>query len=122
MAILHYIEKKINNSLCLPIGDDDNYRNDFRYIFDGACIGQFLGGIDPRNKARGIMSFVNRVKKIFKKEVEINFTNKDSNLNISEWEIKWVNNRPYKKTNNCLIPIINLHIHSKNLKKFIFSH
>jgi hypothetical protein len=28
MVILHYIEKKMNNSLCLPIGDNDNYRND----------------------------------------------------------------------------------------------
>ena len=52
MVILHYIEKKINNSLCLPIGDNDNYRNDFKYIFDAASIGQFLDGIDPRNKAR----------------------------------------------------------------------
>ena len=122
MVILHYIEKKINNSLCLPLGDNDNYRNGFKYIFDAASIGQFLDGIDPRNKARTIMSFVKGLKKLFKKKVEINFINKDSSLNISEWEIKWINNKPYKKTNNCLIPIVNLHIHSKNLKKFISSN
>ncbi len=119
MVILHHIEKKINNTLCLPVGDNDDYRNDLKYIFDGASIGQFLGGIDPRNKARGIISFINKIKKIFKKEEEINFINKDSNVNISEWEIKWINNKPYKKANNYLIPIMNLHIHSKNLKKFI---
>ena len=119
MVILHHIEKKINNTLCLPVGDNDDYRNDLKYIFDGASIGQFLGGIDPRNKARGIISFINKIKKIFKKEEEINFINKDSNINISEWEIKWINNKPYKKANNYLIPIMNLHIHAKNLKKFI---
>jgi hypothetical protein len=120
MVVLHHIEKKMVNTLCLPTGDKDNYKDDLKYIFDGASIGQFLGGIDPRNEPKKIKSFINKIKKIFNKKEDIAFVNKDSNLNVSEWEIKWVNNKPYKKINSFLIPIVNLHIHSKNLKQFIY--
>tara|TARA_B110000305_G_C19394146_1_gene616498 strand:- start:394 stop:1257 length:864 start_codon:yes stop_codon:yes gene_type:complete len=119
MVILHHIEKKLNNTLCLPVGIQDIYIKNLRYIFDGASIGQFVGGIDSRNKTRKIMSLINRIKKKFMEDAEVSFVNKNSNVNISEWEIKWINNKPYKKINDHLIPIINLHIHSKNLKRFM---
>jgi len=119
MVILHHVEKNINNTLCLPVGDQDIYKDNLRYIFDAASIGQFVGGIDPRNKNRNIMNFINKIKMFFKKSAEVGFINKDSNIDISEWEIKWINNKPYKKINDHLIPIINLHIHSKNLKRFM---
>ena len=119
MIILHQIEKKIDNTLCLPIGDHDIYKDNLKYIFDGASIGQFVGGIDPRNKSGKIMSFINNIKAFFNERNAVSFVNKNSKINVSEWEIKWINSRPYKKINNDLIPIVNLHIHSKNLKKFM---
>ena len=119
MIIFHHIERTMSNTLCLPIGDLDVYKDNLKYIFDGASIGQFVGGIDSRNKTKGIKSFINSIKIFFGKNTESSFVNKDSKINISEWEIKWINNRPYKKINEDLIPIINLHIHSKNLKKFM---
>ena len=119
MIILHQIEKKIDNTLCLPIGDHDIYKDNLKYIFDGASIGQFVGGIDPRNKSGKIMSSINNIKAFFNERNAVSFVNKNSKINVSEWEIKWINSRPYKKINNDLIPIVNLHIHSKNLKKFM---
>ena len=119
MIILHQIEKKIGNTLCLPIGDHDIYKDNLKYIFDGASIGQFVGGIDPRNKSGKIMSFINNIKAFFNERNAVSFVNKNSKIHVSEWEIKWINSRPYKKINNDLIPIVNLHIHSKNLKKFM---
>jgi len=119
MIIFHHIERTMSNTLCLPIGDLDVYKDNLKYIFDGASIGQFVGGIDSRNKNKDIKSFINSIKIFFGKNTKSSFVNKDSKINISEWEIKWINNRPYKKINEDLIPIINLHIHSKNLKKFM---
>ena len=80
----------------------------YKCIFDAAPIGQFLGGIDPRNDPKNTVGFVNET-------CEINYSiyqfiwKKDSNNN----------NIPYIVINNETIPIINLHIHSKNLKNFI---
>ena len=119
MVIFHYIEKRICNTLCLPIGDLETYNDNLKYIFDGASIGQFVGGIDPRNKTRSLKNFINTIKKKISKVNGVSFVNKESNINISEWEIKWIDNKPYKKINNSFIPIVNLHIHSKNLKKFM---
>ena len=65
------------------------------------------------------MSFINNIKAFFNERNTVSFVNKNSKINVSEWEIKWINNRPYKEIDNDLIPIVNLHIHSKNLKKFM---
>ena len=121
MVIFHHIEKSISNTLCLPIGDLDIYKDNFRFIFDGASIGQFVGGIDSRNKTRSITSFINAIKRRFNKHIDVGFINKESKVDVSKWEIKWIDNKPYKKVNDYLIPIVNLHIHSKNLKKFMNS-
>ena len=81
--------------------------NIFNYIFDAAAIGQFLGGIDPLNNKNDTVGFVN-VKCIIKYNL---------------YKIEWLNinniRRPFIQINNRLIPIFNLHIHCKNLLKFI---
>ena len=119
MTILNHAAKKIENVFYLPTGKIEHYKENLKYIFDGASIGQFIGGIDPRNERRNLMKYINKIRKIFTKNNVISFINKDSEIDIVKWKIKWINNKPYKKNDTELIPIINLHIHSKDLKKFM---
>jgi len=85
-----------------------NY-NQFNCIFDAAAIGQYLGGVDPRN-AKGDTS---------------GFVNETCLINYSKYNIIWKTDStsnmlaPFLQLNSQLIPIVNLHIHCKDLKKFI---
>ena len=79
----------------------------FPYIFDAAAIGQYLGGIDPRNSPNNTIGFINETCVIKYNNYKIWFEEKKN--------IK----RPFILIENKKIPIFNLHIHSKNLKKFI---
>jgi len=81
----------------------------FNLIFDAAAIGQYLGGIDPAN-------------------VEINtdtigFVNETCVIKYNNYLFEWIMvdniNKPFIKICDILFPIFNLHIHSKNLVKFI---
>ena len=119
MIILNHVAKKLENVFYLPTGNKKFNKKNLKFIFDGACIGQFVGGIDPRNEPKNLMKYFHKIKKIFTKNNIISFINKESNIDVSKWEIKWIKNKPYKKCNDELIPIVNLHIHSKNLKKFM---
>jgi hypothetical protein len=79
----------------------------FNGIFDPAPIGQFLDGVD------------NNIHKI-----NGSYLNKNSIYDVEKLNIKFFKNKKVKKpyiilNNKKKIPIINLHIHSKNLKKFI---
>ena len=85
---------------------NENYEK-FKGIFDGAAIGQYLGGVDPRNKAGDTSGFINETCVV-----------KYNNYNFT-----WIKNKdgfklPYIIIDNENIPIFNLHIHSKNLSKF----
>jgi hypothetical protein len=79
----------------------------FPFIFDAAAIGQYLGGVDPRNKSGNTEGFVNETCVI-----------KYNNYDFVFKEIDHIN-RPFIIIENNEIPIFNLHIHSKNLSKFI---
>jgi hypothetical protein len=79
----------------------------FNYIFDAAAIGQYLGGIDPKNDSRNTVGFINETCII-----------KYNNYNF-EWVIINEVKRPFIIINQLKYPIFNLHIHSKNLQKFI---
>jgi len=81
----------------------NNYYNDFNSIFDGAAIGQYLGGVDPRNNSSNSIGFVNE-QCIF---------------NVSNYKYIWKNNEPYMIINGSIVKINNLHIHCKDLKKFM---
>lgn len=101
----------------LPIFLEHNVNDDakmvtknFKYydaIFDAAAIGQYLGGIDPRNKPGDTIGFVNETCIIDYSKYKFIWKNKDG--------LKY----PYIIINNNEIPIINLHIHCKDLKKFV---
>lgn len=113
---------KYNNTIDLPIFPLNNYN----MIYDGAAIGQYLGGVDIRNvqcnenereilEYRGVQKgFVNETS-VFKPDKYI-FTK--ANIKTNE------HNFPLKKF-LCIDPetkiisnIANMHIHSKQLYKF----
>ena len=83
-----------------------NYEK-FKSIFDGAAIGQYLGGVDPRNPEGNILNYVNE-SCLF-------------NTAAFTYEFKTEGTRkvPYMQYRGQEIRINNLHIHSKNLKRFM---
>lgn len=83
-----------------------NNSSHYEGIFDAAAIGQYLGGIDPRN---------GKVK---------HFVNESCCVNYSKYNFIWKVNSsgfkcPYIIINDLEIPIYNLHVHSKNIKQFM---
>jgi hypothetical protein len=82
----------------------------FKYyncIFDAAAIGQYLGGVDPKNKSGDTTGFVNETCVIDYSKYKFIWKNENDKKN------------PYIVVNNNEYPIVNLHIHCKDLKKFI---
>jgi hypothetical protein len=98
---------KHNKNICekFPIiNTDDNFSN-LNNIFDGAAIGQYLGGVDARNIPGDTRGFVNET----------------CIVDYSKYKFIWKFDglyKPYIIINDIDIPIVNLHIHSKNLYKF----
>lgn len=81
----------------------------FNMIFDAAAIGQYLGGIDPRNNPADSIGFINETS-------VIKYNNYRFVWHTPQDNIK----RPYMKlSDNTIIPIFNLHIHSKKLSDFV---
>lgn len=96
----------------ISIDNDENYFNknfiSFNSIFDGAAMGQYLGGVDKRNNINSDSdSFINEICII--------------KFNNYKFYWKKINElwNPYIEINNKLIKINNLHIHSKALEKFL---
>lgn len=81
--------------------------DDFHCIFDGAAMGQYLGGIDPRNQPGDTRGFINETCII------------KYNNNTFFWVLEDGLYAPYILINNCIIKVINLHIHSKQLDQFM---
>ena len=82
--------------------DYSNLYNKLQSIFDGAAIGQYIDGVDTRNNQNDTIGFVNETT-IF---------------NVSNFQYIFENNEPYMINGNIKTKIYNLHIHSKDLKKF----
>lgn len=82
------------------------------YIFDAAAIGQYVGGVDPRNTPGDTRGFVNETCVIKYNE---------------EGEIVWINDtasgirKPFLKLkgSDTKVPIFNLHIHCKDLHLYL---
>lgn len=108
--------KYFNSSFIEPfpiisIDSDENYFNrnfkSFNSIFDGAAMGQYLGGPDKRNNINDTIGFINEICII--------------KFNNYKFYWKKINElwNPYIEINNKLIKINNLHIHSKSLENFL---
>ena len=104
-----------NKSMCktFPIIKKNKYFNKkslyFKYfdifegIFDGAAMGQYLGGIDPKNKSGNTIGFINETCLV----------------KYNVYKFIWKDGKPYIKIDGKEVPIYNLHIHCKDLKKFV---
>lgn len=86
--------------------------DNFQMIFDAAAMGQYLGGVDPRNISGDTRGFVNET----------------CIIKYDQYRFIWITiddiKRPFivvkdADGNDCRYPIFNLHIHSKNLENFI---
>ena len=84
-----------------------NYNRFNGFIFDAAAMGQYLGGVDPRNISGDTVGFVNV----------------ECAIKYNQYYFVWddVDNikRPFIIVDGNKIPIFNLHIHSKNLVRFM---
>lgn len=112
------IRSKANVIRNLPIFPSNNSPNaeiqfvsenfgKFGYVFDAAAIGQYLGGVDPRNCAGDTRGFVNETCVI--KYDQFNFI----------WENVNEMKKPFILINGMKFPVFNLHIHHKNLQDFV---
>lgn len=102
--------------ICRPNNTSDQHRfvtenfDQFNYIFDAAAIGQYLGGVDPRNKAGDTKGFVNETCVIKYDKYVFTWNIEEGTKQLS---------RPFVTIDNVQYPIFNLHIHSKELKNFL---
>ena len=86
---------------------NQNYKN-FEIIFDAAAMGQYLGGVDPRNIPGDTTGFINET----------------CIIKYDKYHFKWKEEdnvrRPFLVTEDGnWVRIFNLHIHCKDLEKFI---
>jgi hypothetical protein len=91
----------LSDSMQLQNIDYSNMYNLFNSIFDGAAIGQYLAGTHANPNLK-------------------NFINEKTIFNPSDYNYIWENAEPYMIHLNKKIKINNLHIHSKNLKQYIY--
>ena len=85
--------------------------NFYGFIFDAAAIGQYIGGVDPRNIEGDTRGFINEECVIqYGREGEVEWKKTETGIS-----------RPFFVRNgrDTQIPIFNLHIHSKNLKLYM---
>lgn len=89
----------IVNTYCDPI-EPMFYENApaFNCLFDAAAIGQYIGGVDPRNSPGDTRGFINET----------------SVVKPDKLTVEWRAGKPF--LNNA--PLVNLHIHSKDLSRW----
>lgn len=76
-------------------------------VFDAAAFGQYVGGVDPRNDSTDTVGFINETAVYSPSEFEI-IWREESKLSAPYISFKGSTD----------IPLLNLHIHSKNLHRF----
>jgi hypothetical protein len=110
----NYPDLIINFPICIEKSDHSleqqyvtkNYPN-MNFIFDAAAIGQYIGGVDPRNMSSDTIGFINETSVIKYNNYEIIFKQDEDLFN-----------KPFLCDDINIVPIFNLHIHCKNLIKF----
>jgi len=86
----------------LPFGTGSDNFDKIQVLFDGASYGQYLGGTNNGNNKGWYGQHHYIGQQIYNKNINVIFENK-----------------PYVLYHNKKIPILNLHIHSKNLQQFV---
>jgi hypothetical protein len=92
----------VNEYKYLPF-DFDNMFSEFRCIFDGAALGQYLFGID----------------KFITKQNTVGFVNESCVFDPSNFEYKFIDQCPYLISNGIKYKIVNLHMHCKNIAQLL---
>ena len=89
----------IITNYCEPIPEKyHEHASSFGFLFDGACVGQYIGGVDPRNTPGDTRGFINE-KTVFQ---------------CDKATVEWKEGKPWLNS----LPIANLHIHSKDLQRW----
>jgi hypothetical protein len=96
-----------NNSLTIEQKFVSTNSDKFPFIFDAAAIGQYVGGVDPKICPGNTVGFINETCVIKYNNYKIIFKIVDG--------LK----KPFIIIQDKEYPIFNLHIHSKNLAKFV---
>ena len=84
-------------------GDFDSFHG----IFDAAAIGQYLGGVDPRNEPYYGPGFINETAMYSPADLNVRWERDSQNRLV-----------PLGSCGGTDFPIFNLHIHSKDLAAF----
>jgi hypothetical protein len=92
-------EKYLFNEIDLIYSNKQEY---FNLVFDGRAIGQYVGGVDPKNDSSDTEGFINT----------------DVIFNVSKLNFMWKNVDNLLIPYACDVPVVNLHIHCKNLLKW----
>jgi len=79
----------------------------FNSVFDAAAMGQYVGGVDPRNKSGDTTGFINETCVVKYNNYQFKWIKKDNSF------------YPHILIDDQTIPIMNLHIHSKRVKDFL---
>jgi len=89
----------IITNYCAPLPQHyTEYAEAFGCLFDGACVGQYIGGVDPRNQPGDTRGFINETT-VFQ---------------CDKVTIEWEDGKPWLNG----LPLMNLHIHSKDLARW----
>ncbi len=89
----------IITNYCEPIPEKyHEHASRFGFLFDAACVGQYIGGVDPRNTPGDTRGFINE-KTVFQ---------------CDKATVEWKEGKPYLNS----FPLVNLHIHSKDLQRW----
>jgi hypothetical protein len=86
----------------LPLGVGSNHFNELGILFDGASYGQYIGGTN-NGHSKGFCDPNHYV---------------GQNISNNTINVLFQNKKPYTSYNGKLIPIVNLHIHSKQLELY----
>ena len=91
----------------------------FPYLFDAAAMGQYLGGIDPLNQPGDTRGFVNETTVIQYDKYKFVWSNHITQTNIYQ-PFLFIDDADDTDNENTpqLLPIFNLHIHSKTINRF----
>lgn len=107
MVFIRKISKENDLIQSLPLFSSDSFFEELGYVFDPASYGQYLAGTSPEsgNHKTYIDEITYIGKKILNNELSVHYSPEDG---------------PYIIENNTTkCKIFNLHIHSKNLSKFV---
>jgi len=106
-------ENRLVNSKGERPADPDAYANNFlafQSVFDAASLGQYVGGIDKMHSNADTRGFINETAYFVPRTFDI------------RWTVRGGLSLPYLFDRGQEVPVVNLHIHSKELRRYVSKH